>query len=100
MEDGAVLGLVMHGATNRSQIEERLALYSKIRYYRASSIQILSNFGYDELDAVSDELTKYLGGAAVPGTPSSSFFLFFSYSTYLTIRSRLWFINSLVLLVY
>lgn len=64
MEDGVALGLVMYGVTDRSQIKERLSIYDNIRRRRASSIQILSNFGYDQ--AVSDELVQYLEGAPVP----------------------------------
>jgi salicylate hydroxylase len=66
MEDGLALGLVLHGATDASQIEERLAIYENIRRNRAASIQILSNFGYDE--AVPDELVDFLEGRLVPST--------------------------------
>jgi hypothetical protein len=64
MEDGLALGLAMHGVTNTSQIEERLALYEKIRRNRAASIQILSNFGADE--ETPPELADFLEGHPMP----------------------------------
>ena len=64
MEDGLALGLAFCGATDTSQIEERLSVYEKIRRNRASSIQILSNFGYDE--TVPEELHAFLEGCAMP----------------------------------
>jgi len=54
----------MYGVTNASQIDQRLALYQKIRRNRAASIQILSNYGYDE--EVPTELAGYLEGRAIP----------------------------------
>jgi len=66
MEDGLALGLVLHGVMDASQIEERLAIYENVRRNRAASIQILSNFGYDE--AVPDELVDFLEGRLVPST--------------------------------
>ena len=64
IEDGLALGLAFCGVTNPSQIEERLEIYEKIRRNRASSIQILSNFGYDE--AVPEELHSFLDGRTMP----------------------------------
>jgi len=67
IEDGLALGLVMHGATDASQIEERLVIYEKIRRNRAASIQVLSNFGYDEShETIAKELSGLLEGRAVP----------------------------------
>lgn len=54
----------MHGVTDPSQIEERLALYEKIRRNRASSIQVLSNFGYDE--TAPPELAEFLEAEGQP----------------------------------
>jgi len=73
MEDGLALGLVLVGVTDASQIEERLAIYEKIRRNRASSIQVLSNFGIDE--KAPDELHEFLEGRPAP---SKSFPLLFS----------------------
>lgn len=57
----------MHGITDLSQIEERLILYEKIRRNRAASIQVLSNFGYDEShETIAKELEGLLEGRAVP----------------------------------
>lgn len=64
MEDGLAIGLVLCGLADRSQIEERLAIYEKVRRNRASSIQMLSNFGFDE--AVDGGVADYLEGTAVP----------------------------------
>ncbi|KAK3380837.1 FAD/NAD(P)-binding domain-containing protein [Podospora didyma] len=69
IEDGLAIGLVLHGATKASfdaEIEERLAVYEKIRRNRASAIQVMSNFGFDE--KAPDELTEYLEGMPVPKT--------------------------------
>jgi salicylate hydroxylase len=71
MEDGLALGLVLHGATDASQIKERLGIYENVRRNRAASIQILSNFGYDE--AVPDELVDFLEGRLVPSKYSDLF---------------------------
>jgi salicylate hydroxylase len=54
----------MHGVTESSQIEERLALYEKVRRNRASSIQVLSNFGYDE--TAPPELAEFLDAEGQP----------------------------------
>jgi salicylate hydroxylase len=59
----------MHGVTEPSQIEGRLALYEKIRRNRASSIQVLSNFGYDE--SAPPELAEFLQAEGEP-IPSKS----------------------------
>lgn len=64
MEDGFALGLAMYGVTNASQIDQRLALYQKIRRNRAASIQILSNYAYNE--EVPKELAGYLEGRPIP----------------------------------
>jgi salicylate hydroxylase len=64
MEDGFALGLAMYGVTDPSQIEERLAIYQKIRRNRAASIQVLSNFGYDE--GPREELVGFLEGRPIP----------------------------------
>lgn len=64
MEDGLALGLAMYGVTKKEQIEERLALYEKIRRNRAASIQIMSNFGADE--ETPAELAGFLEGNPMP----------------------------------
>lgn len=65
IEDGLALGLVMHGATDVSQMEERLCLFEKIRRNRASSIQVMSNTPYDE--PMPPELAEFLEGQPLPG---------------------------------
>ncbi|KUJ13861.1 uncharacterized protein LY89DRAFT_672137 [Mollisia scopiformis] len=54
----------MHGVTNSSQIEKRLALYEDIGRNRAASIQVLSSVGYDE--PVPKAVAEYLEGRPVP----------------------------------
>lgn len=56
----------MHGVNDPSEIEKRIGLYEKIRRNRASSIQVLSNFGYDE--TAPPELAEFLDaeGEAIP----------------------------------
>ncbi|CAG8979137.1 hypothetical protein HYALB_00000270 [Hymenoscyphus albidus] len=66
IEDGLVLGLVLHGCTAKSKISERLALYEKIRRNRAASIQVLSNFGLDETSTTG--LEEYMEGEKIPST--------------------------------
>ncbi|CAG8954037.1 hypothetical protein HYFRA_00009137 [Hymenoscyphus fraxineus] len=66
IEDGLVLGLVLHGCTAKSEISERLALYEKIRRNRAASIQVLSNFGLDETSTTG--LEEYMEGEKIPST--------------------------------
>jgi salicylate hydroxylase len=63
LEDGLALGLVMAGAS-KDTIEERLEIYQKIRHHRASAIQILSNYGFDQKPP--DEVMGYLEGQALP----------------------------------
>ncbi|TDZ30042.1 FAD-dependent monooxygenase OpS4 [Colletotrichum trifolii] len=67
IEDGATLGIVLSGITDRSQIEERLEIYEKIRRSRASAIQILSNVGLDEAHLVKDDLLEFLEEDSIPG---------------------------------
>ncbi|KAK3693245.1 hypothetical protein B0T22DRAFT_35934 [Podospora appendiculata] len=69
MEDGLALGLVLHGVTEVSQIEARLELFEKIRRNRASAIQVMSNFGFEE--KMPDELPEFLEGQPVPASPSA-----------------------------
>lgn len=67
LEDGLVLGLVLHGCTSKMEIPQRLALYEKIRRNRAASIQVMSNFGLDE--GVKMELEEFMDdGEKVPST--------------------------------
>lgn len=64
IEDGAALGLVMYGVTDRSQISDRLAVYQKIRYNRASAMQLLSSFGLDQ--GSEQDVVQYMEGSPVP----------------------------------
>jgi hypothetical protein len=64
IEDGCAIGLVMYGVTDPSQIPQRLAVYQKVRYNRASFIQIASNYGFD--DHVQSELANYLEDRTMP----------------------------------
>lgn len=66
IEDGAALGIVLANVTNRSQIEERLAMYENLRRNRASAIQILSNVGLDQSHLVKNDLLEFLDEEAIP----------------------------------
>ncbi|KAM7208343.1 FAD/NAD(P)-binding domain containing protein [Naviculisporaceae sp. PSN 640] len=78
IEDGLVLGLVMAGLPSSSsteslpeKIEARLQLYESVRRNRASAIQVMSNYGYDQ--APPPELEEYLEGVEIPTTPAQQF---------------------------
>jgi len=66
IEDGCVLGIVLHGVDSverdggKGELERRLELYEKIRRNRASAIQVLSNVGQDQSHLVYDELKEYI----------------------------------------
>nr|XP_036575409.1 putative salicylate hydroxylase [Colletotrichum truncatum]KAF6781972.1 putative salicylate hydroxylase [Colletotrichum truncatum] len=66
IEDGAALGIVFANITDSSQIEERLALYEKLRRSRASAIQILSNVGLDQSHLVKNDLLEFLKEEDIP----------------------------------
>ena len=66
MEDAAALGIVLQGVSTPEEIEERLDLYQKIRYTRASVVQVLSNVGADECHLVHDDLKEFLEEKDIP----------------------------------
>ena len=66
IEDGIVLGMVLHGASSPRDIERRLQIYERIRRSRASAIQILSNVGQDQTHIVREELLKYMRPGQIP----------------------------------
>ena len=66
------LGIVMHGATDASDIEARLAMYEKVRRNRASAIQTLSNIGQDQVQMISRQLAEYMAPEQVPSKSFSS----------------------------
>ena len=66
LEDGLVLGIVLHGAQTPEEIEERLQLYVDVRRNRASSIQILSNVGQDQSHMVRKELLQFMREDEIP----------------------------------
>ncbi|KAM7220458.1 hypothetical protein V8F06_004237 [Rhypophila decipiens] len=72
IEDGLVLGLVMAGLSSTTttslpeKIRERLQIYESIRRNRASAMQIMSNYGYDE--DIPPEMEEYLEGVPIPTT--------------------------------
>lgn len=73
LEDGLVLGMVLHGASRDTagDIEERLAVYDAVRRNRASVVQILSNVGQDQCHLVREELSKYLPEDKIPSKSSA-----------------------------
>lgn len=66
MEDGFVLGVVLHGVSTAEEVEKRLAIYEKIRRNRASVIQILSSVGADETHLIREEISKYMKPEDIP----------------------------------
>lgn len=66
LEDGLVLGIVLHGAKTPEEVEERLQLYVDVRRNRASSIQILSNVGQDQSHMVRQELLQFMKEEEIP----------------------------------
>ncbi|KAJ6445238.1 3-hydroxybenzoate 6-hydroxylase 1 [Purpureocillium lavendulum] len=66
LEDGLVLGIVLHGASDPAEIEKRLQIYAVIRHKRASAIQILSNVGQDQPEIVRNSLRQYLNEDEMP----------------------------------
>lgn len=72
LEDGLVLGIVLHGAKTPEEVEKRLQLYVDVRRNRASSIQILSNVGQDQSHMVRQELLQFMKEEEIP---SKSFYL-------------------------
>ena len=68
MEDGVALGITLYGASTPEEAEERLRLYERLRYDRASAVQILSNVGQDEVHLVKDRLLQYLPEAKIPSS--------------------------------
>lgn len=72
LEDGVVLGIVLHDASSPAEIEKRMDLYEKVRRNRASAIQILSNVGQDQMHLIHDELKQFLDDKDIPG--GSSYF--------------------------
>ncbi|PHH78131.1 hypothetical protein CDD82_3183 [Ophiocordyceps australis] len=69
LEDGLVMGIVMHGASSVKDIEARLAIYDKVRRNRASAVQILSNVGMDQAELVAQHLRPYLDSDDIPSDP-------------------------------
>ncbi|KAK4189069.1 putative salicylate hydroxylase [Podospora australis] len=68
LEDGCVLGIVLHGASPEN-IDAQIKLYEVIRRDRASAIQILSNVGQDQTHLISDELRPYFAEGDIPQNP-------------------------------
>ncbi|KAK0609583.1 hypothetical protein B0T17DRAFT_546610 [Bombardia bombarda] len=66
IEDGIALGIILSGAS-ADQVEERLAIFDKVRRPRASAIQVLSNAGQEQIELIHQEVEKYVG--FVPKTP-------------------------------
>ncbi|KAK4174192.1 putative salicylate hydroxylase [Triangularia setosa] len=69
LEDGCVLGIVLHGASTPAEIENRLEIYEKVRRNRASAIQILSSVGMDQGHLVLNNLEPYFPEGQIPKTP-------------------------------
>jgi hypothetical protein len=55
------LGILLSNVHTKAEIATRLQQFEKLRFNRASAVQILSNVGYDEVDRVQESLREYVG---------------------------------------
>jgi hypothetical protein len=55
------LGILLSNVLTKTEIATRLQQFEKLRFNRASAVQILSNVGYDEVDRVQESLQPYVG---------------------------------------
>lgn len=62
VEDAGALGVLLANLTSKDQIPERLETFQKMRYNRASAVQIFSNYGQDEAEKMAAEASKYCSG--------------------------------------
>ncbi|PNY23864.1 3-hydroxybenzoate 6-hydroxylase 1 [Tolypocladium capitatum] len=69
LEDGLALGVALHGAFSPEDIMKRLDVYGRVRYKRASVIQILSNVGQDQSELIRNELRQYMADDQIPKNP-------------------------------
>lgn len=65
IEDAGALGYLLRHLPSDQDIPERLQLFMKVRYDRASVIQILSSVNPGQEHLVTDELQKYPDGRAL-----------------------------------
>ncbi|MCJ1371062.1 hypothetical protein MMC20_002277 [Loxospora ochrophaea] len=59
IEDAGALGVLLKGVESHGQIEERLALFERVRKNRASRVQILSKARVGEEKDVEAEVRRY-----------------------------------------
>ncbi|KAK5655643.1 hypothetical protein OQA88_5574 [Cercophora sp. LCS_1] len=59
IEDALALGIALCGA-EKSQIEQRLAVFEKARRNRASAIQIMSNASLENPDLIEEEVRRFV----------------------------------------
>jgi len=62
VEDAGALGVLLANLTSKDQIPQRLETFQKMRYNRASAVQIFSNYGQDEAAKMAEEASKYCSG--------------------------------------
>ncbi len=66
IEDAGALGVLFTNIESSSDVLGRLEAFERMRYRRASAIQILSNAGQDQVYKVQEKARKYIDGD-VPG---------------------------------
>ncbi|KAH6683935.1 hypothetical protein B0J14DRAFT_571724 [Halenospora varia] len=79
IEDGLALGLCFNDMKDKTEIRKRLAIYERIRRNRAASIQVLSNYGFDE--GAPAELAKFLEGEPSPTSVTEMIKLAYGHDT-------------------
>jgi salicylate hydroxylase len=62
IEDGGALGILLSNITSVSEIPERLKLFEKVRWNRASAVQVMSNAGQDQAEKIRAEAERYING--------------------------------------
>lgn len=65
-EDAAALGALFTAATEPREIEEKLRMYSEIRYKQAVAILFMSRVGDEQREKVMGDLREYLPEADMP----------------------------------
>jgi 2-polyprenyl-6-methoxyphenol hydroxylase-like FAD-dependent oxidoreductase len=62
IEDGAALGVLFSNLRSKNEVEERLALFERLRLDRVSAMQVFSSVGQDEAEKIQDLAKPYVKG--------------------------------------
>lgn len=66
LEDGSCLGVLLSDIKSLDEIPARFELFQQIRYERTACTQILSNAGFDEVENIQLEASKYVKTLQIP----------------------------------